>query len=212
MPRPQRFPGKNPRPPRRDRGDRSDSARSCQCPGGGGGVGGVKKNAAGGRGRAVYIGPARMPAPDAAELRRALAERLPDYMIPSSFMIAESLPVSAMGKVNVRALTADGGARPSEMPLSVAPTTPLETSRATIWAETLGKESVGVHDNFFDLGGDSLLAAQILSRTQDLLDIDLPLSVLFEKPTIAELAGYLHRLQSETESRRPRAEADRSLP
>ena len=160
---------------------------------------------------AAYIVPARMPAPDAAELRHALAERLPDYMIPSSFMIAESLPVSAMGKVNVRALTADGGARPSEMPLSVAPTTPLETSLAAIWAETLGKESVGVHDNFFDLGGDSLLAAQILSRTQDLLDIDLPLSVLFEKPTIAELAGYLHRLQSETESRRPRAEADRSL-
>src|ERR1041384_723362 len=160
---------------------------------------------------AAYIVPARMPAPDAAELRHALAERLPDYMIPSSFMIAESLPVSAMGKVNVRALTADGGARPSEMPLSVAPTTPLETSLAAIWAETLGKESVGVHDNFFDLGGDSLLAAQILSRTQDLLDIDLPLSVLFEKPTIAELAGHLHRLQSETESRRPRAEADRSL-
>lgn len=160
---------------------------------------------------AAYIVPARMPAPDAAELRRALAERLPDYMIPSSFMIAESLPVSAAGKLNVRALTADGAARPGERPLSVAPTTPFESSLAEIWAETLGKESIGVHDNFFDLGGDSLLAAQILSRTQELFDIDLPPTVLFEKPTIAELAEHLHRLQAEPGPPRPRAEVDRSL-
>ncbi|HEY1267967.1 MAG TPA: AMP-binding protein, partial [Candidatus Binatia bacterium] len=151
---------------------------------------------------AAYIVPVRLPAPDSSELRRALAERLPDYMIPSSFMIAESLPVSAIGKVNLRALTAAGGARPVEKPLFVAPRTPLETSLAAIWAETLGKDSVGVRDNFFDLGGHSLLAAQILSRTRDLLDIELPLTVLFEKPTIAELAEYLDRLRVETEPRR----------
>lgn len=150
----------------------------------------------------AYIVPAQTPAPDVAALRRALAERLPDYMIPYAFMIAESLPVSAIGKINVRALPAAGGARPGEKPPFVAPSTPTETALAAVWAETLGKESVGVRDNFFDLGGHSLLAAQILSRTRDLLDVELPLTALFEKPTIAELAEHLDRLKCEAAPRR----------
>jgi amino acid adenylation domain-containing protein len=143
----------------------------------------------------AYIVPVEKPPPTVSTLRRALAEKLPDYMIPSAFVIMESLPVSAIGKVDLQALPAAGNARPEQEPPFVAPLTSIEAALAKIWAETLGKKRVGIHDNFFDLGGHSLSATQILSRMRDLLDVEMPLDVLFEKPTIAELAEYLDRLQ-----------------
>ncbi len=149
----------------------------------------------------AYIVSNENPPPTVSTLRRALAEKLPDYMVPSAFFIVESLPVSAIGKVDVQALPAAGNARPAEETPFVAPRTSIEAALAKIWAETLGKERVGIHDNFFDLGGHSLSATQILSRTRDLLDVEMPLNVLFEKPTIAKLAEHLKLMPPGTEAR-----------
>ncbi|MEG5092537.1 amino acid adenylation domain-containing protein [Microcoleus sp. B13-B4] len=121
------------------------------------------------------------------ELRQFLQQQLPDYMIPSHFVVLESLPLNPNGKVNRRALPKPE-INPAELSTFVAPRTAIEEILAGIWAEILRVERVGVDDNFFELGGHSLLAAQIIARIRDRLKVELPFSRILESPTVAGLA------------------------
>jgi len=125
------------------------------------------------------------------ELRRFLAARLPDYMVPTGFVEMKALPRTPAGKVDRRALPEADQSRFATTAEFVAPRTPLEMKIAGLWAEVLRVEQVGVEDNFFELGGHSLLATQLLSRLRDHLGIDLPLRTLFEEPTVAGLAAVV---------------------
>jgi hypothetical protein len=109
-------------------------------------------------------------------------------MVPCAFVFLESLPLTTNGKLDRKALPAPDQIRPDVTEKFVAPRTLVEETLANIWAKVLGFERVGVHDNFFDLGGHSLLGTQVMSRTREALQVDLPLRILFEAPTVAELA------------------------
>jgi amino acid adenylation domain-containing protein len=125
-----------------------------------------------------------------AELRSALKQRLPEYMIPGVFVVLNSLPLTPNGKVDRNALAKSV----EEVPVAeefTAPRTPVEELLAAIWSEVLKTDCIGVHDNFFETGGHSLMAMQIVSRLQEIFPVTLPLRVLFECPTIAELAVRL---------------------
>jgi amino acid adenylation domain-containing protein len=129
---------------------------------------------------------------DAGDLRAYLKQSLPDYMVPSAFVVLEELPLTANGKVDRRALPApeaDAIVRDAY----VAPRTPLEEVLAGIWCDVLKLERVGVHDNFFDLGGHSLLAMRVVAQVRANLEIELPLQALFEAPSVGELSERLLR-------------------
>lgn len=136
--------------------------------------------------------------PRISELRRRLCDKLPDYMVPSSFVFLDSLPLTATGKVDRRALPAPSGIRPALDTPFVAPRTVAEEKVAAIWAEVLRLDKVGVHDSFLELGGDSLLAAQVVSRVLARLRVPVPLRVLFDAPTVAEMADRIDRGAAET--------------
>lgn len=138
----------------------------------------------------AYVVPFARPAPEPADLRRSLGQRLPDYMIPSAFVMLDGLPVTSTGKVDRLALPApeDDG---TEAERYAAPRTPAETAMARIWAEVFRLDRVGIHDDFFELGGHSLLAGQVVARIRRVFRVDLPLGAVFEAPTIAELCGRL---------------------
>ena len=138
-----------------------------------------------------YVVPEPGQSPTVGELRRFLQAKLPDYMVPSAFMLMESLPLTPNGKVDRRALPAPDHERPQLESTFVAPRTPTEQKVAKIWTEVLSVERVGVHDNFFELGGYSLLAIQLISRIQKEFNIELPLQKLFEAPTVARVAEEL---------------------
>ncbi|HEY0739708.1 MAG TPA: amino acid adenylation domain-containing protein, partial [Herpetosiphonaceae bacterium] len=122
-------------------------------------------------------------------LREFLAQRLPAYMVPSTFVVLEALPLTPNGKVDRRALPRPE-ATSTEVEL-VAPRTPLEELIAGVWATVLRIERVGIHDTFFALGGHSLLATQVISRLRQILGRDLPLRLLFDAPTIAAFAEQI---------------------
>lgn len=126
-----------------------------------------------------------------SELREFLKAKLPAYMVPSSYVILESLPLTPSGKIN-RQLLPKIDAEPEDFPEDyVAPRTSVEEKLVKIWANILGKNQVSVYDNFFELGGHSLLATQLISRIRKSFEIELPLSCLFEAPTVASLAKYI---------------------
>jgi amino acid adenylation domain-containing protein len=141
-----------------------------------------------------YVIPENDPAPPGSALRAFLKERLPDYMVPTLFVVLDKLPLTPNGKVDRRALPKPEAAA-SEPRVHVAPRTPLEETVATIWAQVLKIEQVGAHDNFFELGGHSLLATQVVARLRDKLQVELPLSSIFEAPTVAELAERLDAIR-----------------
>jgi len=136
----------------------------------------------------AYVVPARHPAATINALRRALAERLPDYMVPSAFVFLDALPVTPNGKVDRVALPAPGRARPELEVGFMAARTRVEDTLAGFWAEALGLDQVGIHDDFFELGGHSLLAIEVISRINDAFNVNLSLGSLYETPTVAELA------------------------
>ena len=139
------------------------------------------------RGRLVgYVtpaDPARRPEP--ARLRAALAAALPAHMVPSAVVVLDALPLTPQHKIDLRALPAPGGARTEE---HVEPRTDDERTLAAIWADVLGVDSVGVTDDFFDLGGDSILAARTLTRIREALGARLSLRDVFTARTVATLA------------------------
>ncbi|ETX03443.1 MAG: hypothetical protein ETSY1_00010, partial [Candidatus Entotheonella factor] len=122
----------------------------------------------------------------ATGLRAHLKQILPDYMMPSAFVELDNLPLTPSGKVDRRALPAPEvvGFEDTYVP----PRTPTEEVLAAIWSDVLGADHLGMHDSFFDLGGHSLLATQVISRIRDAFRTELPVRVVFESPTIAELA------------------------
>ena len=139
---------------------------------------------------AYIVTPSRGAAPAAAVLRAHLRQNLPDYMIPAIFVPLESIPLTAHGKVDRRALPAppaDGQVNQDY----VAPRTATEEILAGIWSDVLGVEHVGAEDNFFELGGHSLLATQLLTRIRQVFRIELSLPQLFEAQTVTELARRL---------------------
>ncbi len=129
------------------------------------------------------------------QLQAYLAEKLPDYMIPSAFVVLESLPVTANGKVDRLALPAPEPIKLEWAGGYIAPQTAVEQVLVKIWAEVLGIKRAGIRDNFFELGGHSLLATQLVSRVRDAFGIELPLRSVFEAPTIAELSEVVESLK-----------------
>jgi amino acid adenylation domain-containing protein len=125
------------------------------------------------------------------ELRRFLEGKLPNYMIPSAFVMLETLPLTPNGKVDRRSLPAPDLTQLQPHATFIAPSTPTEEMLAGIWAEILGVEKVGTHDNFFELGGHSLLATRVISQLRKVFQVELPLSRLFEAPTVSTLAEYI---------------------
>ena len=121
-------------------------------------------------------------------LRRALSETLPDYMIPSMYVFMDTLPLNINGKLDRMALPAPDFKRPELENAYVAPRTRLERILTDIWQETLGVESVGVHDNFLDLGGNSIRGTMLINRLQAKLGIVISIAALFDAPTVAEMA------------------------
>jgi amino acid adenylation domain-containing protein len=125
------------------------------------------------------------------EIRDALRQRLPDYMIPSIFMILEAMPLTPNGKIDRQRLPAPPTIRDELEDSYTPPRTQVEEILAQIWAEVLGLDRVGVDDDFFSIGGHSLLATQVMARLRSWLSVDLPLRALFEAPSIAQLARHV---------------------
>ncbi|GAA2061956.1 non-ribosomal peptide synthase/polyketide synthase [Catenulispora yoronensis] len=142
----------------------------------------------------AYLVPSDQDAgiPPIAVLRSFAGERLPDYMVPAVFLELASLPLSANGKVDRKALPVPEGVRP-ELEAYRAPSTPAEELLAGIWAEVLGLDRVGVGDGFFDLGGHSLLATRVVSRIRVVFGVEVALASLFDEPTVAGLAAVIER-------------------
>src|SRR6185436_912656 len=112
---------------------------------------------------------------------------LPDYMVPSAFVFLDSLPLTPSGKVDRRALPAPQAAQATQAETYIAPRTPAERTLAAIWATVLGIERVGIHDNFFARGGDSILSIQIIARATQ-AGLHLTPRQIFQHQTIAALA------------------------
>jgi amino acid adenylation domain-containing protein len=139
----------------------------------------------------AYVVAARGPLPAAGELRAFLKEKLPEYMLPSVYVVLDKLPLTPHGKVDRQALPRpEGTERELDVPF-VAPRNAIEEVLAEVFGEVLRVERVGVNDNFFDLGGHSLLATQLVSRVRKDFQPDLPLRKIFEAPTVAALAALL---------------------
>ncbi|MEH2435909.1 MAG: amino acid adenylation domain-containing protein [Nostoc sp.] len=134
--------------------------------------------------------------PAISELRQFLKAKLPEYMVPSAFVILESLPLTSNGKVDRRALPKPD-LDTTLLEKYVAPRTPIEEMLALLWAQVLNLELVGIHDNFFELGGHSLLATQLVSRIRNIFKVELPLRELFARATVVELAQSIGQLQQQ---------------
>jgi amino acid adenylation domain-containing protein len=125
------------------------------------------------------------------ELRRLVSERLPDYMAPSFVEVIDELPLTRNGKVDLNALPAPGAARPSTAEPHVAPRNEIEQEITRVWKEVLQVERIGVHDNFFDAGGHSLLMVQVHNKLGEIFGKEISIVEMFAKPTISALAEYL---------------------
>src|SRR5262249_55700080 len=131
---------------------------------------------------------------DEKRLWQDLARRLPGYMLPSRLVVMDELPVTPNGKVNRRALPAPEA--PSRVEIYVAPRTTQEEELCSIWGEVLKLDRVGVNDNFFRLGGHSLLLMQLMARVRSVFGVTLSLRELFEAPTVHAMAERICRQQS----------------
>ncbi len=129
--------------------------------------------------------------PAVTTLRSFLAQKLPDYMIPGAYVFLPALPLSENGKVDRASLPAVDRERPALATNFIPARTRAERAISDIWSDMLDVERVGVHDSFFDLGGDSLLATQVVSRLASVLGVRLPMRVVFEQPSVAGLAAAL---------------------
>ena len=127
------------------------------------------------------------------ELKNFLKQSLPEYMVPSQFVFLESFPLTQNGKIDRKALPAPTHASTSAAHEFVAPSTETEKKVAAMWVELLKAPRIGIHDDFFDLGGHSLMAIKALSRIREEFGVDLPLATLLQAPTVAKLSALLHK-------------------
>ena len=126
--------------------------------------------------------------PGVSELHHFLKGKLPEYMLPGEYVSVASWPRTPSGKVDRRALPEPDMARPELEQAYAPPCNPIQKTLADIWADVLGRDRVGIHDNFFDLGGHSLSVMAAIFRINQAFQIKLPVRFVFEEPTIAELA------------------------
>ncbi|MFL5280789.1 MAG: amino acid adenylation domain-containing protein, partial [Rhodopila sp.] len=150
----------------------------------------------------AYIVPAAGSEPDALLLRRRLSERLPDYMLPAGIVVLASMPLTPSGKLDRRALPAPGPAQRNGDDL-IEPQTETARMLAAIWSPILGVEHVGEDDNFFALGGHSLMATQVMSRVREVFDVTLPIRTLFDMPRLGSMARAVETAQQSPLERRP---------
>jgi amino acid adenylation domain-containing protein len=143
--------------------------------------------------------------PSASELRSFLSMRLPEYMLPAAFLTLDALPRTPHGKVDRRALPVPGAARPALAQEYVAPGNDLERFLAGMWQEMLGIDAPGIHDSFFELGGDSIKGAIFTNKLQEYLGEIVYIVTLFDAPTIASLAAYLQEHYRQAVARLPGA-------
>ena len=136
----------------------------------------------------AYVVPDQEQGPTVSALRSFLKSKLPKYMMPSTFVFLDALPLTPHGKVDRQALPIAAGTRADLENAFVAPLTPVEKTLSGIWTQVLGLEQIGIDDNFFELGGHSLSATRVISLAREAFKMELPLRILFEKPTIEELA------------------------
>jgi aminoglycoside N3'-acetyltransferase len=141
----------------------------------------------------AYVVPAQGPGPAVSELRDFVKAQLPDYMVPSAFVLLDALPLTPNGKVDRRALPAPDYARPELEKGLVAPHDAFERQLTHMWEDLLGVTPIGVQDDFFALGGHSLLAVQLFAHVEKWTGQHLPLAILFQNPTIAQLASSLRQ-------------------
>jgi hypothetical protein len=139
----------------------------------------------------AYVVPRARTTFDVVELRDHLAAELPSALVPARFLVLDDLPVLPSGKVDRQALPDPEFDRATSHAAYVAPRSATETALATVWADVLGVPSVGVNDGFWELGGQSLLAARIMARVRGVTGTDLGVRALFEEPTIAGLAARI---------------------
>ncbi len=142
----------------------------------------------------AYVVPAPGAVPSAGALRAALAATLPDYMVPARFATLAALPLTANGKVDVKALPDPSAAAMAEAPAGRAPSTPTEERLLAIVGGVIGRDDIGVDDDFFLLGGHSLLGTQVVVRARDAFGVELTLFHLFDGRTVARLATAVEAL------------------
>jgi acyl carrier protein len=142
----------------------------------------------------AYVASGEEQRPSAADLRAFVASRLPEYMVPGIVMFLDILPTTANGKVDYRRLPPPTDVRSEPGGAFEPPASPAEEVVASIWARVLRVERVGVTDGLLELGGDSLLAMQIVSRVRDAFQMDYPLRTLFEHPTVRGMVDSLAAL------------------
>lgn len=158
----------------------------------------VREDVAGDKRLVCYVVGEESVSTTARDLRSYLVDKLPEYMVPSVFVLMEKFPLTPNGKVDRKALPAPERSRSDLVEAYVEPRTALERVLAGIWSQVLGVERVGVDDNFFELGGHSLLVTQLLSRVHEACQMKLPMRYIFEAPTIAGLAARM--IQQEEQS------------
>jgi thioesterase domain-containing protein/acyl carrier protein len=153
----------------------------------------IVRDASGERQLVAYVEPSPGRRPVIHDLRAHLKNELPDYMVPSVFVVVDQLPLTAHGKLDRAALPnpSDDDVSAGRARAFVAPSTETEVALADVWAQVLGIQRVGADDNFFDLGGHSLLAITLFSRIRDRFGRSLPIGTLFERPTIRGLSALL---------------------
>jgi amino acid adenylation domain-containing protein/non-ribosomal peptide synthase protein (TIGR01720 family) len=149
----------------------------------------AREDTPGDRRLVAYVVPMNGCRPDAGQLRRFLEPVLPAPLIPSIFVTLDALPTTPHGKLDRAALPAPDGNRPQLTEEFVAPTDPAEVILAQIWAEVIGVDRVGIHDNFFEIGGDSILSIQIVTRAQA-AGLGLTPMDIFQYPTVQQLASH----------------------
>lgn len=152
----------------------------------------LREDVAGNKKLVAYLAPQNGATPSAPQVSLLLKKRLPDYMLPSEYVVVAELPRTLNGKIDRNALPAPGSDHaPATVSPGQAPRTETEKALAAIWKEVLGLENLGVRDDFFDLGGHSLLAVKMFAKISNVLGVELSLNTLFESPTIEQLAARI---------------------
>ncbi len=144
-----------------------------------------------------YVIPRQNSVLNVSDLKKFIRNKLPDYMVPSTFVFLESLPLTN-GKLDRRALPKPDRARPKLDALYTAPRNEIEKSLVQIWEDLLDVRPIGIYDDFLDLGGHSLTATRVVSRVVNQFQLEIPLRSLFESPTVAEMASMITAHQGKT--------------